>query len=278
MPELPEVETVCRGLATALEGRRFAQVKVRRPDLRIPFPKNLARDLEGRRVGKIHRRAKYILMSLDDGRVLIIHLGMSGRITILKTPAPVEAHDHVVFTTDDGTEVRYNDPRRFGLMTLAPEKSLDDHKLFSHLGVDPLSDAFTPATLTKSLKGRSTAIKTALLDQRIVAGVGNIYACESLHRAGISPRRKSGTITGKRAQALVRAVKDVLAEAISAGGSSLRDHVQPTGELGYFQHAWRVYAQEGEPCSCTGRSARPARIKRIVQGGRSTFYCPRCQR
>lgn len=277
MPELPEVETVCRGLAVALEGRCFAQVKVRRPNLRIPFPKNLARDLEGRRVGKIYRRAKYILMILDGGKVLIIHLGMSGRMTILKTPTPLGAHDHVVFTIDDGAEVRYNDPRRFGLMTLAPEKGLDDHRLFRHLGVDPLSDAFTPAVLTNLLKGRSTAIKSALLDQRIVVGVGNIYACESLHRASISPRRKAGTINGKRAQALVRAIKDVLTEAISAGGSSLRDHVQPTGELGYFQHAWRVYAREGESCSCKEGSAEPARIKRIVQGGRSTFFCSRCQ-
>jgi formamidopyrimidine-DNA glycosylase len=278
MPELPEVETVCRGLAPALEGSCFAHVRVRRPDLRSPFPKNFAANLKGRKICKIYRRAKYILMSLDDGNALIIHLGMSGRMVISKKSARAETHDHVVFTTDSGVEVRYNDPRRFGLMTLAPEKDLDDHKLFSHLGVDPLSEAFSPEMLTRALKGRSTAIKPALLDQRIVVGVGNIYACESLHRAGISPRRKAGTITKKRALCLVQAIKDVLDEAISAGGSSLRDHVQPTGELGYFQHAWKVYGQAGKPCSRVGRGAKSVQIKRIVQGGRSTFYCPRCQK
>lgn len=277
MPELPEVETVCRGLAAVMEGRQIARVLVRRPDLRIPFPKNFASHLKGRVVRRIHRRAKYILMDLDDGNVLIIHLGMSGRMVITKNPGPPETHDHVVFTTEDGTEVRYNDPRRFGLMALAPEKDLDHHRLFHHLGIDPLSDAFTAAMFGKALKGRATAIKSALLDQRIVVGVGNIYACESLHRAGISPRRKAGTIAGKRAESLVQAIKQVLAEAIAAGGSSLRDHVQPSGELGYFQHAWKVYGREGELCGCAGDKTKGASIIRIIQGGRSTFYCTRCQ-
>lgn len=278
MPELPEVETVCRGLAGALEGRRFTNVVVRRPNLRIPFPKNFAAKLTGKKVCKIYRRAKYILMSLDDGNALIVHLGMSGRMVITKRPEQPQTHDHVVFTTDSGIEIRYNDPRRFGLMALTSEKELDVHRLFSHLGVDPLSAAFTPATFAAALKGRSAAIKTAMLDQRIVVGVGNIYACESLHRAGISPRRKAGAVTRKQAHDLVQSIKDVLAEAIAAGGSSLRDHVQPSGELGYFQHAWRVYGQAGAPCACTKPEGKPALIKRIIQGGRSTYYCPRCQK
>ena len=277
MPELPEVETVCRGLAAALVGRRFVTVTVRRSDLRIPFPEGFTNRVKGRRVCKILRRAKYILMSLDDGNVLVIHLGMSGRMVFVKNLGAPEPHDHVLFTTDDGVEVRYNDPRRFGLMALVPERDLDGHRLFHHLGVDPLSDAFTPDLLGKLLKGRSTVIKSALLDQRIVVGVGNIYACESLHRAGISPRRKAGTVAGRRAHALVHAIKEVLIQAIAAGGSSLRDHVQPSGELGYFQHAWRVYGRAGEPCSCAAGNYSAAHIKRIVQGGRSTFYCSRCQ-
>ncbi len=277
MPELPEVETVCRGLAAVMEGRRITGLTVRRPDLRIPFPQGFATKVKGRAVNRIRRRAKYILMDLDDGNVLIIHLGMSGRMVITKNPGPPETHDHVVFTIEGGTEVRYNDPRRFGLMALAPEKDLDHHRLFHHLGIDPLSDGFTPAMFSKALKGRATAIKSALLDQRIVVGVGNIYACESLHRAGISPQRKAGTVAGKRAESLVQAIKQVLAEAIAAGGSSLRDHVQPSGELGYFQHAWKVYGREGEPCDCARDKAKGASIKRIVQGGRSTFYCTRCQ-
>jgi len=274
MPELPEVETVCRGLASVLEGRRFAKVEIRRKDLRIPFPKGLAAMLTGRRVEKIYRRAKYVLMDLDDGHVLIAHLGMAGRMVIVKDASPPGRHDHVIFTAADGTEVRFNDPRRFGLMTLALGTDLDSHKLFRHLGPDALSTAFTPESLSASLKGRKTTIKVALLDQRIVVGVGNIYACESLHRAGISPKRKAGTVVGRRAAALVPAIQQVLKEAIAAGGSSLRDHVQPSGELGYFQNAWQVYGREGESCGCGSNSAV---VKRIVQAGRSTFYCSRCQ-
>jgi formamidopyrimidine-DNA glycosylase len=273
MPELPEVETVCRGLTAVLKGRRFAKVELRRKDLRIPFPKGIAAALTGRKVLRIHRRAKYIMMDLDDGQVLIAHLGMSGRMVIVKDESRPGLHDHVIFTTDDGTEVRFNDPRRFGLMTLAAARDLDDHKLFRHLGPDAVSDAFTAEVLSAALKGRKTSIKVALMDQRIVVGVGNIYACESLYRAGISPKLKAGTVAGKRAAALVPAIKQVLKEAIAAGGSSLRDHVQPSGELGTFQNAWKVYGREGESCGCSNRSV----VKRMIQAGRSTFFCARCQ-
>lgn len=275
MPELPEVETVCRGLIPVLEGRRIAALTLRRKDLRIPFPKDLKARAEGRKVERIFRRAKYIVMALDSGDALIIHLGMSGRMQVVKDKAaPYETHDHVIFTTDDGSEVRFNDPRRFGLMTVTPLAALDGHKLFRHLGPDPLTAAFTPAALSAALKGRKTSIKAALLDQRIVVGVGNIYACESLYLAGISPKRKAGTVAGTRAAALVPAIVKVLEQAIAAGGSSLRDHKQPSGELGYFQHAWKVYGREGEPCRCKGKKGT---VKRIVQGGRSTFFCPECQ-
>ena len=320
MPELPEVETVCRGLKAVLEGRRLAHVILRRKDLRIPFPKDLVARAEGQRVARIFRRAKYIIVELDSGDALIAHLGMSGRMLIVKDKAskdmgsknmgskgwaPFETHDHVVFETEDPAtkekvQVRFNDPRRFGLLTVAPLAELDSHKLFRHMGPDPLTDAFTPSALSAALKGRKTSIKAAILDQRIVVGVGNIYACESLYRAGISPKRRAGTVTGERAKALVAAIRKVLKDAIAAGGSSLRDHVQPSGELGYFQHAWKVYGREGEPCTCLGKSglgkstglgkltgsaspsgkaggANRGVVKRIVQGGRSTFFCPACQ-
>ena len=273
MPELPEVETVCRGLAAVLEGRRLTRVELRRRDLRIPFPKGLAAALTGRRIVKIRRRAKYILMDLDNDQVLIAHLGMAGRMVVVNDAGPPGRHDHVIFMADDGTEVRFNDPRRFGLMTIAPAAALEHHKLFRHLGPDPFSNAFSAPALSAVLKGRTTTIKAALMDQRIVVGVGNIYACESLHRAGISPKRRTGTVAGVRAERLVRAIRQVLSEAIAAGGSSLRDHLQPSGELGNFQHAWRVYGREGHPCSRHPKT----KIKRIVQGGRSTFLCTRCQ-
>ncbi len=272
MPELPEVETVCRGLRGVLEGHRLARVELRRKDLRIPFPKGFASALTGRTVRRIDRRAKYILLHLDDGQVAIIHLGMSGRMTITDPAAPLEKHDHVVFTTEAGKQIRFNDPRRFGLMDLTTESGLDDHKLFKHQGPDPLSAAFTPAALSAALKGRKTSIKVALLDQRIVVGIGNIYACEALQRAGISPKRKAGTVAGERAKRLVPAIQETLREAIAAGGSSLRDHVQPSGELGYFQHTWRVYGREGEACRCNRGT-----VQRIIQGGRSTFFCRQCQ-
>jgi formamidopyrimidine-DNA glycosylase len=275
MPELPEVETVCRGLAPLFEGQRFARVTLRRRDLRIPFPKDLVARLQGRRVERVYRRAKYMVMALDSGDALIAHLGMSGSMTVVKGNKPLDRHDHVIFVMKNGTEVRFNDPRRFGLLTIAKLDALDKHKLFAHLGPDPLDPAFTPERLSAALKGRKTSIKAALLDQRLVVGVGNIYACESLHRAGISPKRKAGTVAGPRADRLVPAIRAVLQQAIAAGGSSLRDHVQPSGELGYFQDSWSVYGREGERCTC---NACKAVIKRVVQGGRSTFYCPACQR
>jgi formamidopyrimidine-DNA glycosylase len=278
MPELPEVETVCRGLTHLLQGRRLERVDVRRKDLRIPFPPGLAQKLTQRRIEKIYRRAKYIVMNLDDGQALVAHLGMSGRMTTVHAGAPLEAHDHVVFVTDDGTEVRFNDPRRFGLMTLVAQTGLDSHKIFKDQGPDPLGDHFTPEVLVAALKGRTSAIKTALLDQRIVVGLGNIYVCEALFRSGISPKRKSGTINLARARRLVPDIKAVLAEAIRVGGSSLRDHIQPNGELGYFQHNWRVYDREGQPCRQAMAHGGTGVIKRIVQGGRSTFFCPKCQR
>jgi formamidopyrimidine-DNA glycosylase len=217
-------------------------------------------------------------MALDGGDALIAHLGMSGRMTIVKDARPLERHDHVIFVMENGTEVRFNDPRRFGLLTVTKLADLEGrHKLFRHLGPDPLAPIFTPESLSAALKGRKTTIKAALLDQRLVVGVGNIYACESLHRAGISPKRRAGTVAGPRAERLVPAIREVLAQAIAAGGSSLRDHVQPSGELGYFQDSWSVYGREGEPCRCPS-CAGEATIKRIVQGGRSTFFCPRCQR
>lgn len=271
MPELPEVETVCRGLKGVLEGRRFKAVDVRRKDLRIPFPKDMAAALTGRKVTLIYRRAKYVMMDLDDGQVLIAHLGMAGRMTISKTAVPPGKHDHVIFTTDDGTIVTFNDPRRFGLMALAAQSEVDQHKFFRHLGPDALSETFAAESMSAALKGRKTSIKVAIMDQRLVVGVGNIYACESLYRAGISPKRKAGTVAGKRAALLVPAIKEVLRQAIAAGGSSLRDHVQPSGELGYFQDSWAVYGREGALCG------KKHTVKRIVQGGRSTFYCPHCQ-
>jgi formamidopyrimidine-DNA glycosylase len=274
MPELPEVETVCRGLTHLMAGRRLVRVQVRRKDLRIPFPPGMAHALTGRRIDRIYRRAKYIVMNLDDGQALVAHLGMSGRMTAVAPGQALDAHDHVIFHTDDGTEVRFNDPRRFGLMTLVAQNALDSHKLFKDQGPDPLGSDFTPEVLAAALKGRATAIKTALLDQRIVVGLGNIYVCEALFRSGISPKRKSGTINLARAQKLVPEIKAVLAEAIKVGGSSLRDHIQPNGELGYFQHNWRVYGREGEAC----RKSNSHHIKRIVQAARSTFYCPKCQK
>jgi len=275
MPELPEVETVCRGLAPLFEGNRFARVTLRRRDLRIPFPKDLVSRLQGRRVERVFRRAKYVVMTLDSGDALIAHLGMSGSMTVVKGNPPLDAHDHVIFVLETGTEVRFNDPRRFGLLTITRADALERHKLFAHLGPDPLDPTFTPELLSAALKGRKTSIKAALLDQRLVVGVGNIYACESLHRAGISPKRKAGTVAGPRAERLVPAIRAVLNQAIAAGGSSLRDHVQPSGELGYFQDSWSVYGREGEACSCAGGKGV---TKRIVQAGRSTFYCPVCQR
>ena len=274
MPELPEVETVCRGLALKLLGRRLTAVEQRRPNLRFPFPPDFAARLTGRRIEAIRRRAKYIIIELDDGMVLLVHLGMSGSMVVNeKRPLLLDRHDHVVFDIDNGTCVRFNDARRFGLMDLVSAAELGHHKLIRGLGLEPLSRDFDGPALAAMLKGRKTSVKLAIMDQRLVVGVGNIYASEALFRAGISPKRQAGTIQGERAAKLAAAIKTVLKEAIKAGGSSLRDYVQANGELGYFQHRWKVYDRDGEPCRICGGP-----IKKITQGSRSTFYCPKDQR
>ncbi len=278
MPELPEVETVCRGLAAAMEGRVIANAEARRPDLRFPLPKDFAERLSGRRVESVSRRAKYMRLFLDDGWVLVGHLGMSGRMTIDAPGAPAATarpHEHVVMTLDDGVRIGFTDPRRFGFMGLIAADALEAHPWFARMGPEPLGNAFSAKTLSDALRGRRTPIKAALLDQRVVAGLGNIYVCEALFRARISPRRLADSVAGRRAARLVPAVRDVLQAAIAAGGSTLRDHAQPDGELGYFQHNFQVYGREGEPCpgcDCGGA------VRRIVQSGRSTFYCPARQR
>ncbi len=284
MPELPEVETVVRGLRPKLEGYRLKRVEQRRPDLRFPLPENFAKRLTGRRVERIQRRAKYMLLYLDDGQALLCHLGMSGRMTIVEPPPapkgskgaprpPLDKHDHVIFTTDAGVEIRFNDARRFGIMDLVDADALEAHPLLRDLGPEPLGNDFNGPGLAAALKGKRSPIKAALLDQRVVAGLGNIYVCEALYFAGISPRRQAYTVQGGRAEKLAAAVRQVLTRAIQAGGSSLRDYVQADGELGYFQHEWAVYGREGEPCKACG-----APVRRLVQSGRSTFYCARCQR
>ena len=282
MPELPEVETVRRGLEPILVGNQFARVEQRRPDLRFPLPQRFGERLSGRKVKALDRRAKYLLARLDGGEVLVMHLGMTGRFSINGTAkVPPRKHEHIVFHLGDGTRVRYSDTRRFGYMDLIPSKSLDSHALFKGLGVEPLSAAFTAEWLAMRLKGKATSIKAALLDQRLIAGLGNIYVCEALFRAGISPLRLAGTLATKSGKptsktgALVAAVKAVLEDAIKAGGSSLRDYKRADGRLGRFQHRFKVYGREGKPCSKKGCGGT---VRRIVQGGRSTFYCPTCQR
>ncbi|MGF1592309.1 MAG: bifunctional DNA-formamidopyrimidine glycosylase/DNA-(apurinic or apyrimidinic site) lyase [Kiloniellaceae bacterium] len=278
MPELPEVETVVRGLRPQLEGRRLARVEQHRPDLRFPLPENFAARLTGRRVERIRRRAKYMLLDLDDGQVLLCHLGMSGRMVIVERGRggrrpPLDRHDHVVFVTEAGTEIRFNDARRFGIMDLVAAAALEAHPLLRALGPEPLGNDFSGPVLAAALKGRRSPIKAALLDQQVVAGLGNIYVCEALFFAGLSPRRLAYTVQGNRAEKLAAAVRRVLTRAIEAGGSSLRDYVQANGELGYFQHEWAVYGREGEACRTCGGP-----VRRLVQGGRSTFYCSACQR
>ncbi len=283
MPELPEVETVRRGLLPVMEGHTILAADVRRPDLRWPLPERMAERLAGRRVLALRRRSKYILADLSSGETLLIHLGMSGRMLVSGRmlgefhhdhPAPAK-HDHIVLDLEGGARVTFNDARRFGAMDLIDTARAEDHWLLRGLGPEPLGNAFHEDYLVARLKGRNTPIKAALLDQSVVAGLGNIYVCEVLHRAGLSPRRKAGRIAAPRVAALVPIIREVLSEAIEAGGSSLRDYRKADGELGYFQHAFRVYDREGEPCpvpGCTGRVAR------IVQSGRSSFYCPDCQR
>ena len=280
MPELPEVETVRRGLALKLEGRRLVRVVQNRPDLRRPLPRGFVRRLEGRRVVQVGRRAKYLLVDLDDGSVLIAHLGMLGRIVLSpREQAMSERHDHVIMETDEGWVVRFNDARRFGLLDLVSRRRLARHPLIRDLGPEPLDPAFDGYKLSVALAGRTTSIKAALLDQRVVAGLGNIYVSESLYRAGISPRRRAGTVQGSRATRLADAIRTVLNEAIDAGGSSLRDYVQVSGELGYFQQLWAVYDREGLGCpDCDCDPKLSGGIRRIQQAGRSTFYCARRQR
>ena len=286
MPELPEVETVCRGLRPVLEGRRLSRVVQRRPDLRFPFPPDLTKRLEGRRIARIARRAKYILMHVESAEaeeeVLLCHLGMSGRMTLCSAPfEPFEKHDHLVLETEEGGQVRFNDARRFGFVDLFSASAMDQHPMLKDLGPEPLGNAFNGPTLAAALKGKRTPIKAALLDQRVVAGLGNIYVCEALFDARLSPRRQAYTVQGARAERLAAAVRAVLLRAIEAGGSSLRDYVQASGELGYFQHQWSVYGREGERCprcGAEGTAKTSCRIERIVQSGRSTFYCGRTQR
>lgn len=270
MPELPEVETVCRGLSAALTGRCLVRVEVRRPDLRWPIPADFAARLTGARVIAVRRRAKYGLIDTDRGDVAILHLGMSGRIRI--DPVADEKHDHVLIEIDSGQRLAFNDARRFGSWHLARHDDWGRHALLADLGPEPLGNTFNGPALHAALAGRRSPVKAALLDQAVVAGVGNIYACEALFQAGIDPSRAACSLTPAESDALAAAVVDVLARAIAAGGSSLRDYVQVDGELGYFQHAWRVYGREGDPCP---QCARP--VMRRVQSSRSTFYCGSCQ-
>ncbi|MGE0239186.1 MAG: bifunctional DNA-formamidopyrimidine glycosylase/DNA-(apurinic or apyrimidinic site) lyase [Parvibaculaceae bacterium] len=297
MPELPEVETVMRGLEAVLTGRRIQKVRLARGDLRFPFPPDFAKRIEGRVVLRLKRRAKYILAFLEGGEVLILHLGMSGRFTVIdstghmtglgefydETAAPDEGsgpHDHVVFTREDGLKVIYTDPRRFGLMDLVGEPGLESHRLLSGIGVEPLGNAFDATYLAHAFRAKKAPLKAALLDQRLVAGLGNIYVCEALYRARLSPKRKAGSLVRKtssdpRLEELVRHIRAVLIEAIAAGGSTLRDFIQPTGDVGTFQQVFAVYDREGEKCRRRGCGGT---VKRIVQSGRSTFYCPKCQK
>lgn len=270
MPELPEVETTVRGLRPALAGRRLVSVEARRGDLRHVFPADLRQRLTGARVTGLGRRAKYGLIATDRGDTLIFHLGMSGRWRI--DPGELGTHDHFVMATDDDHRVVLNDPRRFGSLDIVRSDALAAHAPFVRMGPEPLGDEFTAAYLRQALKGRAAPIKALLLDQAIVAGLGNIYVCEALHMAGIAPGRAGGGISKPRLMRLVDAVKAVLIAAIEAGGSSLRDYARPDGELGYFSKQWRVYGRAGEACVCG------APIRRRAEGGRSTFYCAHCQR
>ena len=283
MPELPEVETVRRGLAPVMEGRTIARAEVNRPDLRWPFPPGMAERLTGATVRALRRRSKYLLADLDTGETLLVHLGMSGRMIVSgrqlgefhHAHAAPEVHDHVVLHLPEDVRITFNDARRFGAMDLMPTDKAEEHWLLRALGPEPLGNALHEDYLVARLKGRSTSIKAALLDQRIVAGLGNIYVCEVLHRAGIHPARKAGRISAARVASLVPLIRTVLSEAIDAGGSSLRDYRQADGELGYFQHSFQVYDREGAPCLKQGCGGT---VRRIVQSGRSSFFCPVCQR
>ncbi len=293
MPELPEVETVRRGLEPAMAGQRLILVEQRRKDLRFPFPARFKERLEGQRVTGLSRRAKYLVLDLSSQEALIMHLGMSGRFTVEmgdKTSKPgdfhhettgTSPHDHVVFHLENGARITYNDPRRFGFMDLVPSASLAESKHFKAMGIEPLGNELDGPLIQTLFTDKKAPLKAALLDQRLIAGLGNIYVCEALHRSGLSPKRLAGTLSGNRglmkgkAELLATTIRDVLTEAVQAGGSSLRDYAQTDGSLGYFQHRFRVYDREGEKCptvSCSGA------IERIVQSGRSTFYCRTCQK
>ncbi len=289
MPELPEVETVRRGLVPAMEGQRIAHVAVNRPDLRWPFPDRMAARLTGATVTRLWRRSKYLMADLDTGETLLVHLGMSGRMLVsgrilgdfhqntgvaTDHPAP-QKHDHVVFDMASGARVTFNDARRFGAMDLMPTAGAEGHWLLRDLGPEPLGNRFDAAYLGARLQGRKSPIKTALLDQRIVSGLGNIYVCEALYRAHIDPKRLAGAIDAAELERLVPIIRQVLDEAIAAGGSSLKDYRQADGELGYFQHDFKVYDREGQPCRTAGCGGT---IARFTQGGRSTYACPLCQR
>lgn len=281
MPELPEVETVRRGLAPVMEGRKIVRVETRRPDLRFPFPDKFASRIKGATLTRLGRQAKFLTAELSSGETLVMHLGMSGRFTIDGDPAASfthehntnAKHDHVVFHIEGGASVTYNDPRRFGFMELWSTDDFQSYPRLKKLGPEPLSNSFHADYLDAALAGKNTPIKTALLDQSIIAGLGNIYVCEALFRAGISPKRRAATVPGKRTVRLAPAINAIIAEAIEAGGSSISDFANTDGSLGYFQHAFDVYDREGQPCTQCGKA-----IKRLVQSGRSSFYCSSCQR
>jgi formamidopyrimidine-DNA glycosylase len=293
MPELPEVETVRRGLQPVMEGSKIMKAEARRADLRFPFQKDFVARLTGQTVTGLGRRAKYLMADLGSGDVLLMHLGMSGSFRVVKDEeakmpgqfhhprAEDRAHDHVVFYMSSGASVVFNDPRRFGYMKIIARKALDEEPLLKGLGPEPLGNEFDAAMLAHSCANKKTSLKAALLDQRVVAGLGNIYVCEALYRSQLSPRRLAATLATKKAEPtdhakrLVTAIHAVLNQAIKAGGSSLRDHRQTSGELGYFQHSFQVYDREGEKCQtakCSGI------VRRFVQNGRSTFWCPKCQK
>ncbi|MBM6594088.1 bifunctional DNA-formamidopyrimidine glycosylase/DNA-(apurinic or apyrimidinic site) lyase [Microvirga pudoricolor] len=292
MPELPEVETVRRGLEPALVGARFQRVTQRRPDLRFPFPDDFAARLEGQEVRSLGRRAKYLLADLSSGEVLVMHLGMSGRFLVSQggeTRMPGEfhhehggvgAHDHVIFELSNGARVTYNDARRFGFMDLVPRPGIETCRHFAGMGIEPLGNELSGDTIARLFAGKRTPLKAALLDQRLIAGLGNIYVCEALFRTGLHPEAAAGTLATKagepteQAHRLAGVIRDVLNEAVLAGGSTLRDHAQVDGSLGYFQHSFKVYDREGEPCVTPGCGGT---VSRLVQSGRSTFYCPVCQ-
>ena len=283
MPELPEVETVRRGLAPVMEGAVIKQADVNRPDLRWPFPERMAARLTGQMVSRLRRRSKYILADLEGGETLLIHLGMSGRMLISGDPLgqfvhdhpPAEKHDHVVLHMGNGARITFNDPRRFGAMDMFVTESAKTHPLLAAIGPEPLGNSFHEAYLADALANRAMPMKSALLDQKIIAGLGNIYVCEALYRSQIHPTRPAKRVSKQRISRLVPVIREVLQDAINAGGSSLRDFRQADGELGYFQHSFDVYGREGEPCRAKGCAST---IRRIMQSGRSTFYCPTCQR